>query len=599
MTILSKKKTNGTKDRREGANGPEVDVHGVQSEHGPGPIALPNSGPYQVRGNSGFGVDLHGVQGEHGSGPIVLSSSSYEANVDRREEKHFEETGGPSHGKRHRQRASPHSSCIGRTSRTKRDRERDRGRERERERERERQATPPTASCSGLQGTDSTVISNSRMSIVTNTTNSEHELANGYNSGDEYTGRTGNNLTLAEWQERDRWFEKRMRKMGFIVKKMGEDGACLFRAVADQVYGDQEMHGVVRKHCMDYIAANQEFFSHFVAEDFSTYVDRKRQEYVHGNHIEMQAMSEMYNRSVELFCYSTEPINIFHGVLKSDNEPIRLSYQRGSHYNSIVDPYKATIGVGLGLPSFNPGSADRELISDAVRQSEELHIEQTMLEDKIKATDWEATNEAIEEQVARESYLQWLRDNEMRKARSTSSSSTSTVTSAQHSHTHFHSHGGRTQQRGHASSPTATQASQDALRNSPKASDSVRNSKRSPQHQTQTSGNVDHLSSEFEPKLIPQEPVPGSSKESHTSPDISLFNRLPPEVFGLTDWEDSDILSQVLATSQQEYLDSLKQSRTSTSTGTDANNMNNSLINNSINTNTNTTTTNIIESNNS
>ena len=52
-------------------------------------------------------------------------------------------------------------------------------------------------------------------------------------------------------------------------------------------------------------AANQEFFSHFVAEDFSTYVDRKRQEYVHGNHIEMQAMSEMYNRNVELFCYST------------------------------------------------------------------------------------------------------------------------------------------------------------------------------------------------------------------------------------------------------------------------------------------------------
>lgn len=26
-------------------------------------------------------------------------------------------------------------------------------------------------------------------------------MANGYNSGDEYTGRTENNLTLAEWQE--------------------------------------------------------------------------------------------------------------------------------------------------------------------------------------------------------------------------------------------------------------------------------------------------------------------------------------------------------------------------------------------------------------
>jgi len=36
---------------------------------------------------------------------------------------------------------------------------------------------------------------------------------------------------------------------------MAEDGACLFRAVADQVYGDQEMHGIVRKHCMDYIVS--------------------------------------------------------------------------------------------------------------------------------------------------------------------------------------------------------------------------------------------------------------------------------------------------------------------------------------------------------
>lgn len=38
-----------------------------------------------------------------------------------------------------------------------------------------------------------------------------------------------------------------------------------------------------------------------------------------------------------------------------------------------------------------------------------------MLEDKLRATDWEATNEMIEEQVARESYLQWFKDNERHK----------------------------------------------------------------------------------------------------------------------------------------------------------------------------------------
>lgn len=37
-----------------------------------------------------------------------------------------------------------------------------------------------------------------------------------------------------------------------------------------------------------------------------------------------------------------------------------------------------------------------------------------MLADKLRCTDWEATNEAMEEAVARESYLEWLREHEKR-----------------------------------------------------------------------------------------------------------------------------------------------------------------------------------------
>lgn len=56
--------------------------------------------------------------------------------------------------------------------------------------------------------------------------------------------------------------------------------------------------------------------------------------------------------------------------------------------------------------------AEQTLMKSAIKTSEESWIEQQMLEDKKRATDWEATNEAIEEQVARESYLQWLQDQE-------------------------------------------------------------------------------------------------------------------------------------------------------------------------------------------
>lgn len=52
----------------------------------------------------------------------------------------------------------------------------------------------------------------------------------GYNSGDEYGDKPGDNWTPEEVEEMERRFEKKLRKKGLTIKKMGEDGACLFRA---------------------------------------------------------------------------------------------------------------------------------------------------------------------------------------------------------------------------------------------------------------------------------------------------------------------------------------------------------------------------------
>ena len=106
--------------------------------------------------------------------------------------------------------------------------------------------------------------------------------------------------------------------------------------------------------------SNKEAFAPFVSEeDFDTYVERKKRIDCFGNHIEIVAMSEMYNRVIEVYHYTLEPINIFNGSFATDNPPIRLSYHRGTHYNSLVEPYSATVGVGLGLPEFYPGLANK------------------------------------------------------------------------------------------------------------------------------------------------------------------------------------------------------------------------------------------------
>ncbi|EDO27268.1 predicted protein, partial [Nematostella vectensis] len=161
-----------------------------------------------------------------------------------------------------------------------------------------------------------------------------HSEETGYNSSDEHDGQ---NLEVAT-DEMERQFEQALKeKKGFTIKRMAEDGACLFRSV--------------------------------------------------------------------------EPINIFHSSHKTDNEPIRLSYHNNIHYNSVINPNKPSVGVGLGISGYKPWNV---LVNDAFKQSEEWHIEQQMLEDKLRATDWEATDEAMEEAVARESYLDWLQDSEKR-----------------------------------------------------------------------------------------------------------------------------------------------------------------------------------------
>ncbi|EHB10925.1 OTU domain-containing protein 5 [Heterocephalus glaber] len=369
------------------------------------------------------------------------------------------------------------------------------------------------------------------------------EVGAGYNSEDEYEGAAAHIEAMdpATVEQQEHWFEKALLgKKGFIIKQIKEDGACLFRAVGDQEYGDQDIHEVVRKHCMGYLMKNADCFSNCVTEDFTTYINRKRKNNCHRNHIEMQAMAEMYNYPVEAYQYSTgtsvvEPINTYHGIHQNEDEPIRVSYHRNIHYNSVVNLNKATI--------------------------EESWIEQRMLEDKKRASDWEATNEAIEEQVARESYLQWLRDQKKQA---------------------HQVHGPSQPWKASTTCSSATAAASSGLKEWTSRSPRKRNSASSQEHpelhaeldiKSPSPGTVSSLAKP------PSPCAPGTSSQfsagadQATSPLVSLYpalecraliQQMSPSAFGLNDWDDDESLASVLAVSQQEYLDSMKKKCTET-----------------------------------
>ena len=81
---------------------------------------------------------------------------------------------------------------------------------------------------------------------------------------------------------------------------------------------------------------NADYFSQYVTENFAEYVRRKRRSHVHGNHLEIQALAEMYSRPIHIYSYSSEPINIFPQSVSDISPPIKLCYHRGVHYNSLV-----------------------------------------------------------------------------------------------------------------------------------------------------------------------------------------------------------------------------------------------------------------------
>jgi len=173
-------------------------------------------------------------------------------------------------------------------------------------------------------------------------------------------------------------FRAALKARGLEMVEQEGDGNCLFRAVSLQVYGDSEVHMDVRRRCLDFMAKDEAHFSEFVVDEpFMQYILRKRQNGVHGNNPEIQAISELYNRPVELFVPTNgaTPINIFQAAYKTCDAPLRLSYHDGNHYNAVTDPLCPTAGLGLGLPGLEPGLADRMQMQKAVDESEDLHAD--------------------------------------------------------------------------------------------------------------------------------------------------------------------------------------------------------------------------------
>jgi len=185
-------------------------------------------------------------------------------------------------------------------------------------------------------------------------------------------------------EEQEIKFQKIMENNGFLIKKVVGDGNCMFRAFSDQVYGSEKYHNVLREKCMDYLVIQKRFFQEFIEGDFDCYINEKRKDGIWGDDIELEALSEIYNRPIEIYSGSEKPLRCFHEdkklYLNNTNKgivitPIRLSYHGRKHYNSIVPKKDDTNKYRDYLDNIirtKPGEYEKKIISFAKDNEERL-----------------------------------------------------------------------------------------------------------------------------------------------------------------------------------------------------------------------------------
>ena len=104
---------------------------------------------------------------------------------------------------------------------------------------------------------------------------------------------------------------------------------------------------------MTYVAQERAYFRAFVVGDWDAYVARMRQAGEWGDHVEIQAMSEIYDMPIEIFAYSAQPLRTYRGEGEASGRGVmRLSYHFASHYCSVVP-----VGRRGGLLSRRPVGA--------------------------------------------------------------------------------------------------------------------------------------------------------------------------------------------------------------------------------------------------
>lgn len=140
------------------------------------------------------------------------------------------------------------------------------------------------------------------------------------------------------------------------------DGNCQFRALADQLYGDQGQHAAVRRAVADKLRLSRAFYAPYVPGDYDQYVRDVATDGTWGDHVTLQAAADALGVGISLITSfeDAEFVEIEPRGGRSSSRVLWLSFWAEFHYNSLYSKGEAQAGpAGAGrpaqpVPSYHP-----------------------------------------------------------------------------------------------------------------------------------------------------------------------------------------------------------------------------------------------------
>ncbi|MCD7467082.1 hypothetical protein HAX54_004281 [Datura stramonium] len=131
-------------------------------------------------------------------------------------------------------------------------------------------------------------------------------------------------------------FRAQLDALGLKIIQVTADGNCFFRALGDQLEGNEEEYEKYRDMTVKYIRNNRDMFEPFIEDDvpFDEYCESMEKDGTWAGHMELQAASLVTHTNICIHRHMS-PRWYIQNFDSHESRMLHLSYHDGEHYNSV------------------------------------------------------------------------------------------------------------------------------------------------------------------------------------------------------------------------------------------------------------------------